>query len=112
MNVISRIENGNARGSLRYYVTGLVLALVLTVVAFWTVMSGAAPDTAVAAIFAFALLQVVVHLVFFLHMNASSDQQWNLLAFVFAVLIVGILVGGSIWILYHLNHNMMAMPMG
>jgi cytochrome o ubiquinol oxidase operon protein cyoD len=54
----------------------------------------------------------VVHLVFFLHMNGSSGQRWNLVAFLFAVLMVVILVGGSFWIMNHLNHNMMPMMMG
>jgi cytochrome o ubiquinol oxidase operon protein cyoD len=77
------------------------------------VMSGAlSGPPLVAGVLAFALVQVVVHLVFFLHMNGSSDQRWNLMAFLFTLLIVAVLVGGSIWIMYHLNHNMMPMTMG
>lgn len=113
MNVSNAIQNGTPNGSFRSYAAGLVLALILTAVPFWMVMSGAVSGpTAVALVLAFALVQVVVHLVFFLHMNGSSEQSWNLMAFLFTVLIVSILVGGSIWIMYHLNHNMIPMMMG
>ena len=53
------------------------------------------------------IVQIVVHLVYFLHMNTSSSQGWNNAAFIFTVIIVGILVAGSIWVMYHLNANMM-----
>jgi cytochrome o ubiquinol oxidase operon protein cyoD len=113
MNVSNAIQSGTANGSLRTYTTGLALAFVLTIVPFWMVMSGAlSGPPLVAGVLAFALVQVVVHLVFFLHMNGSSDQRWNLMAFLFTLLIVAVLVGGSIWIMYHLNHNMMPMTMG
>ena len=101
------------RGSLGSYITGLILALVLTAVPFWMVMGGlmSAP-TVLAGIATGAVVQIVVHLVFFLHMNGSSGQRWNIVAFLFAVLMVVILVGGSFWIMNHLNHNMMPMMMG
>jgi cytochrome o ubiquinol oxidase operon protein cyoD len=113
MNVSDARPSGTTNGSLRSYATGLALAFALTVGPFWIVMSGAMSGaTAVMVVLALAVVQVVVHLVFFLHMNGSSDQRWNLMAFLFAVLIVAILVGGSIWIMHHLNHNMMPMKMG
>jgi cytochrome o ubiquinol oxidase operon protein cyoD len=113
MNVSDAMPNGSTNGSLQSYATGLALAFVLTVGSFWMIMSGAVPGpTAVVGVLALAVVQVVVHLVFFLHMNGSSDQRWNLMAFLFTLLIVAILVGGSIWIMYHLNHNMMPMKMG
>ncbi|MBE8365690.1 cytochrome o ubiquinol oxidase subunit IV, partial [Leptospira borgpetersenii serovar Balcanica] len=46
-------------------------------------------------------------LVCFLHMNASSEERWNLVAFVFTLLIIAIVVVGSIWIMWNLNYNMM-----
>jgi cytochrome o ubiquinol oxidase operon protein cyoD len=105
--------DGVGRGSLVTYSSGLVLALVLTAVPFWMVMSGAArASAALAGVAATAMVQIVVHLVFFLHMNGSSGQRWNLMAFLFAVLMVVILVGGSFWIMNHLNHNMMPMMIG
>jgi cytochrome o ubiquinol oxidase subunit IV len=113
MNVSETIRTDEGRAGLRSYVTGALLALALTLAPFSMVMSGSASGTiTVAVIFGFALIQIVVHLVFFLHMNGSSDQHWNLMAFLFTVLVVSIMVGGSYWIMYHLDHSMMPMPMG
>jgi cytochrome o ubiquinol oxidase operon protein cyoD len=101
------------RGSLGSYITGLVLAVALTAVPFWMVMGGSmSVPTALVGVAAAAVVQILVHLVFFLHMNGSSGQRWNIVAFLFAVLMVVILVGGSFWIMNHLNHNMMPMMMG
>jgi cytochrome o ubiquinol oxidase subunit IV len=99
---------GAAHGSVSSYLIGFVLSVVLTAIPFALVMTGAAPaGTLIAAIMVAGIVQIVVHLVFFLHMNRSSDQLWNNAAFVFAVIVVGILIAGSLWIMYHLNMNMM-----
>lgn len=80
----------------------------LTVIPFWMVMTGAAsPAVILGTILAMAVVQVLVHLVCFLHMNTKSDEGWNMTAFVFTVLIIAILVVGSIWIMWNLNYNMM-----
>src|ERR1700676_3548086 len=101
------------RGSLGSYITGLVLAVALTAVPFWMVMGGSmSVPTALVGVAAAAVVQILVHLVFFLHMNGSSGQRWNIVAVLFAVLMVVILVGGSFWIMNHLYHNMMPMMMG
>jgi cytochrome o ubiquinol oxidase subunit IV len=112
MNVSATIRPAEPRGGLQSYVTGAVLALALTLAPFAMAMSGVSGASAVAAIFGLAVIQIVVHVVFFLHLG-RSDQRWNLMAFVFTALIVVILVGGSYWVMYHLNDNMMpAMQMG
>lgn len=56
----------------------------------------------------FAVVQIVVHLVYFLHMNTKSEGGWNLIALIFTGLIIAIVVVGSLWIMYNLNVNMMA----
>jgi cytochrome o ubiquinol oxidase subunit IV len=112
MNVSGTIRSAEPRAGLQSYVTGALLALALTLAPFAMVMSGASGASAVAAIFGFAVIQMVVHLVFFLHLGRSPDQRWNRAALIFTVLIVGILVGGSYWVMYHLDHNMMPMIMG
>jgi cytochrome o ubiquinol oxidase subunit IV len=98
-------------GSLRAYVAGLLLAVILTLIPFRAVMghevSGA---TAVGTIAACAAVQMVVHLVFFLHLNRRPQQYWYRVALVFTVLVIAILVVGTLWIMTHLNHNMMVMP--
>ncbi len=95
---------GAGHGSLKTYSAGFVLSLILTAIPFALVMSGAAAGSLVyIALVAAAVVQIVVHLVFFLHMNTSSDQYWNRVAFAYALVTLAILVGGSLWIMYHLN---------
>ena len=101
-------------GSRRAYRIGAVLSIILTVVPFWLVMSGALPDPGLTAaiIFALALVQIVVHVVSFLHLDTQSEGGWTLLAFLFTAVIVVLTIGGSVWVMYHLNANMMPMPDG
>ena len=98
--------------SLKEYGIGFVLSVILTVIPFWLVMSGVLGDKLVTAlvIAGFAVAQVFVHMVFFLHMNTKSQGGWNFLALVFTLIVVGIVLSGSLWVMYHLNHNMMPMP--
>ncbi len=112
MNDAQVHSNGPDEGSLASYLLGFGLALILTAAAFWMVMSGGVTRaTALAGVCALAIVQIAVHLVFFLHMNRSSDARWNRMAFLFAVVIIGILVAGSLWITSHLHQNMMPMLM-
>jgi cytochrome o ubiquinol oxidase operon protein cyoD len=101
-------EHSIAAG-VRNYVIGLALAAALTVASFW-VASGTnliyAPGVAM-ALAALAIGQMGVHLVFFLHITTGPDNTNNVLALAFGVLIVGIVIAGSLWIMYHLNMNMM-----
>lgn len=98
---------GADHGSYKSYITGFILAVILTVIPFWLVMgSGFAKSTIALWIVLFAVAQVLVHLVYFLHLNTSSEQRWNSLAFAYTVLLVVILIGGSVWIMYHLHLNM------
>jgi cytochrome o ubiquinol oxidase subunit IV len=95
--------------SVRNYLIGLVLAAGLTVTSFW-VASGTSliyvPGVAM-ALAALAIGQMGVHLVFFLHITTGPDNTNNVLALAFGVMIVGIVIAGSLWIMYHLNTNMM-----
>ena len=101
-------HSGASHGSVKTYMTGFILSIILTVIPFWMVMTGAAsPAVILGTILAMAVVQVLVHLVCFLHMNTKSDEGWNMTAFVFTVLIIAILVVGSIWIMWNLHYNMM-----
>ncbi len=55
----------------------------------------------------FAVLQILVHMIYFLHMNTRSEGGWTMLALIFTIVLVVITLAGSIWVMYHLNHNMM-----
>ncbi|HZU62137.1 MAG TPA: cytochrome o ubiquinol oxidase subunit IV [Novosphingobium sp.] len=109
-------DHGHGAGfhaSLKDYVTGFVLSVILTAIPFWLVMSGAIADkgTAALVITGFAAVQVVVHMIYFLHMNAKVEQGWNLMALIFTLLLVAIVISGTLWVMFHLNANMMPMPM-
>ena len=101
-------HSGAAHGSVKTYMTGFILSIILTAIPFWMVMNGSASHaTILGVVLVTAVVQILVHLVCFLHMNTSSEERWNLVAFVFTVLIIAILVVGSIWIMWNLNYNMM-----
>ena len=99
---------GAGRGSFKSYGTGFLLSIVLTVIPFALVMSGALPRSAIVfGLLGAAIVQMMVHLHYFLHLDASSAARWNLIALAFTLLIMFIFVGGSIWIMFNLNYRMM-----
>ncbi|MCB5184207.1 cytochrome o ubiquinol oxidase subunit IV [Methylobacillus gramineus] len=101
-------HSGASHGSVKSYVIGFILSVILTVIPFALVMFPTlAPGVILTSILVLAIVQIVVHLVYFLHMNNSSEQRWNVMAFIFTILIIAIVVIGSLWIMFHLNHNMM-----
>ena len=93
------------------YVIGLALALILTGVSFWVASTGVlwGPGVAVGLV-VLAIAQMGVHLVFFLHITSGPDNTNNVLALAFGVLIVFLVMIGTIWIMSHMNANMMPMP--
>ena len=84
-------------------------SIILTGIPFWMVMDGGASKaTILAVVLVCAVVQVLVHLVYFLHLDSKSEGGWNLIAIVFAALIILIVVVGSLWIMWNLNYNMMS----
>ena len=101
-------HGGAAHGSVREYTIGLILSIVLTAVPFGIVMMGLmSGNAAIILILLCAVGQIMVQLIFFLHMNTSSEQLWVTSSAIFTVVLVAILIIGSIWIMAHLNHNML-----
>jgi cytochrome o ubiquinol oxidase operon protein cyoD len=97
--------------TLRDYVIGFVLSAILTAIPFWLVMSGTfSAGVTAAIIIAFAVVQIVVHMVFFLHMTPKAEGGWSLTSLVFTIIVVGIMLAGSLWVMHHLNINMMPAP--
>ena len=98
-----------SHATLRGYLTGFGLSVALTAIPFWLVMAGVIDSKQVTAavVMGFAVVQIVVHMVYFLHMDAKSEGGWNLLALIFTLVLVVITLAGSIWVMYHLNVNMM-----
>ncbi|MQR98490.1 cytochrome o ubiquinol oxidase subunit IV [Gluconobacter aidae] len=99
----------SSHGSYSAYLIGFVLAVILTVASFAAVMTHAlSPGMALAALTVLAVVQIVVHLVFFLHLNTSSEQSWNLMCFIFAAASVIVIIGGTIFIMHDTAINMMS----
>ena len=102
-----RIDVGR---SVRGYLVGFVLATALTCVSFYLARSSLVWTPSIPiALSVLAVAQMGVHLVFFLHMTSGPDNVNNLMALAFGLLIVMLLVFGSLWIMGHLNHNMLPM---
>lgn len=102
-------DDSGPHSTLKGYLIGFVLAVILTVIPFWLVMGKVfdSSNTTGLIILAFAAVQMVVHMVYFLHMDTKSEGGWSLLALVFTLVLVVITMAGSIWVMYHLNTNMM-----
>jgi cytochrome o ubiquinol oxidase subunit IV len=99
---------GASRGSLKSYLTGFLLSLILTAIPFALVMRGTlSSPAALAGIFSAGIIQILVHLHYFLHLDTSSAARWNVLAMIFTILIMVLFVGGTLWIMYTLNYRMM-----
>jgi cytochrome o ubiquinol oxidase subunit IV len=93
------------------YLIGFGLSVILTAVPFWLVMTGAisSKDVAAFTVVALALTQIVVHMIFFLHMDTKSESGWTFMALIFTIVLIAIALSGSLWVMYHLTANMMPM---
>ncbi|MRW82794.1 cytochrome o ubiquinol oxidase subunit IV [Pseudoduganella sp. FT26W] len=96
-------------GSLKDYAIGFILSVILTAIPFYLVMTKAFDKSSTTAIviLAFAAIQVVVHMVYFLHMSGKAEGGWSMLATIFTLVLLVIVLAGSIWVMYHMNINMM-----
>ena len=102
-------EEGGYHATVEGYLIGFFLSMVLTAIPFWLVMGQVIPSSKVTAfvILAFAAVQMVVHMIYFLHLNAKVESGWSALALTFTGALVIIMLAGSIWVMYHMNTNMM-----
>lgn len=100
---------GHSHGSLKSYLIGFLLSAVLTAIPFWLVMGDVLDSRQLTGfiIVGFAAVQIVVHMIFFLHMDTRSEQGWTMMALIFTIIVVVIALSGSLWVMYHLNANTM-----
>ena len=91
------------------YVKGFILAVILTAIPFWLVMADVIQDrnTIVLVLGGFAIVQIVVHMVYFLHMNGKIQGGWTLLSTIFTAVFLSIAIAGTLWVMFHMNSNMM-----
>ena len=103
-----RLDPRNSQTRYISYVVGFVLSILITLAAYIVVVKHLWPmQTLIYIVLGIAVVQLVVQLVFFLHIGRGS--KWKFITFVFAILVVLIVVIGTIWIMDHLNYNMMQM---
>jgi cytochrome o ubiquinol oxidase operon protein cyoD len=94
-------------GTIASYIVGFILSLVFTAIPYFLVTKHAVAGNAlVATILGFAVLQMGVQLVFFLHLGREKKPYWQSLFLVSTVGIILVVVGGSMWIMHHLHYNM------
>jgi cytochrome o ubiquinol oxidase subunit IV len=92
------------------YLLGLGLAALLTIASFWSLQTREIYASGIAmALLVLTVAQIGIHLIFFLHITTDPDNENNILALAFGVLIVCLIVFGSLWVMTHLNHNLMPM---
>jgi len=105
------IERRDIPNAIRGYLIGLALAVLLTGVSFYIARNTLVWQPSIPiALSVLAIAQMGVHLIFFLHITSGPDNINNVMALAFGLLIVMLLVFGSLWIMTHMNHNVM--PMG
>ncbi len=108
MKIKNKDITGFSGSGAKTYVTGFGLSILLTAIPFFLVMTSAiAGSAALITIILFAVAQIIVHLVYFLHMQPSSGQSWNWSAFIYTLILLCIVIAASIWIMNHLNQNML-----
>ena len=108
-NAHSHDSHDVSHGSVKTYAIGFILSVILTLIPFGLVMYPTLPKSiTLMIVLAFAVIQVLVHLVYFLHLDRSEAQRENVVAFVFAGLVIVLLVGLSLWIMFSIHTFMMA----
>lgn len=102
------IKEGEVAAGVRGYLLGLALAILLTIASFWAAQTHLIYGPGVpVALLVLAVAQMGIHLIFFLHLTTAPDNTNNILALAFGVLIACLVIFGSLWIMNHLNDNLM-----
>ena len=96
-------------GSFKSYMIGFVLSVILTAIPFWLVMGDVLENKTllVIAIMGLGVIQIFVHMIYFLHMDTKSEGGWTFMALIFTVVVLLITLSGSLWVMYNMNKNMM-----
>ena len=102
-------EDVGYHATVKGYLIGFLLSLILTAIPFFLVMTKSIASSQAMGIvlLIFAAVQIVVHMIYFLHMNSKVEGGWSMLSLIFTIAVVVIMLAGSIWVMFHLNSNMM-----
>ncbi|UDG79181.1 Cytochrome bo(3) ubiquinol oxidase subunit 4 [Candidatus Ecksteinia adelgidicola] len=99
----SRVNNNSIQSKL----VGFIFSIILTIIPFLIVIKRVFSDTIVFyLIISMAIIQILIHLIYFLNINTSLEKRWDLAALIFTSIIISIILIGSLWIMHHLNINM------
>ena len=102
-------QDDHDHGSHASYIKGFVLSVILTAFPFGLVMAGGLESRGLTMVLVigFAITQILVHMIYFLHMTGKQEAGWTMLSTIFTIIVVVIVLAGSLWVMYHLNTNMM-----
>ena len=102
-------DTGHDHGSYRSYFIGFILSVILTAIPFGLVMAGGfeSRSATVLLVVAFAVVQIFVHMIYFLHMTSKAEEGWTFMAMMFTIVVVVIMLAGSLWVMHNMNKNMM-----
>lgn len=105
---MSNNHHDSSHGSVKSYIVGFILSIILTVIPYYLVVHHAmAFDKLVITVMAIAILQLLVQVIYFLHLSFKGEEYGKTLSFIFTLVVVFILVGGTIWIMWSLYERMM-----
>lgn len=97
----------NINKKVKSYLLGYLFSIVLTILSFLVVTEKIfSSEINYLIILLSAISQIIVHFLYFLHLNFSSEGIWNIVTLLFSIIIIFIVVFGSIWIMFNLNHHM------
>lgn len=101
-------QHSASHGSVKSYIVGFILSIILTVIPYYLVTHGSMEhDSLVVTVIVIAVAQLLVQVIYFLHLSLRPEDRNNTMSFIFTMIVVLILVIGSIWIMWNLNYNMM-----
>lgn len=87
---------------------GFGLSMILTIIPFWIIKYNIfIQNISLIIIILCSIIQIYVHLIYFLHIGSTINQEWYIVSLIFTIFIVLVLILGSVWIMTHLHHNLM-----
>lgn len=106
---VNQLDYGTGHKKLGIYVFGVILCVILTVIAFWAVMSQQFTKWEIfSIIYTAACIQFLVQVICFLRLNTQTERaRTNVMSILFTLVILIVIVFGSLWIMRNLNYNMM-----
>jgi len=106
---MSEHSQHGSHGTMGRLMIGFALAAILTIIPFALVMGEVEMErtTLIGIIMGLGAVQIIVHLVYFLHVSGGSEEGWTLGSTLLALIILGIVLAGSLWVMHNMNENMM-----